>query len=70
MEFSLTEEQQSYVSTAKAFAEDQLAPFAAEWDANNVLRKTRCARPVNLALWVCTPQSMLAGLRCRAWMQA
>ena len=39
MEFSLTEEQQSYVSTAKAFAEDQLAPFAAEWDANNVFAK-------------------------------
>ena len=39
MEFSLTEEQQSYVSTAKAFAENQLAPFAAEWDANNVFAK-------------------------------
>ena len=39
MEFSLTEEQQSYVSAAKAFAQDQLAPFAAEWDANNVFAK-------------------------------
>ena len=39
MDFALTEEQQSFVDTAKAFAQDQLAPYAAEWDANSHFAK-------------------------------
>lgn len=39
MDFALTEEQQGFVDTAKAFAQDQLAPHAAEWDANNHFAK-------------------------------
>ncbi len=33
MDFSLTEDQQAFASSAKAFAEGVLAPGAAEWDA-------------------------------------
>jgi len=33
MDFSLTEDQQAFASSAKAFAEGMLAPNAAEWDA-------------------------------------
>ncbi|CAB0149789.1 Acyl-CoA dehydrogenase [Pseudidiomarina piscicola] len=32
MDFNLTDDQQAFVDTAKAFAEKELAPYAAEWD--------------------------------------
>jgi Acyl-CoA dehydrogenases len=32
MNFNLTDDQQAFVDTAKAFAEKELAPFAAQWD--------------------------------------
>jgi hypothetical protein len=35
MDFSLTEDQQAFASSAKAFAEGVLAPNAAEWDATS-----------------------------------
>jgi alkylation response protein AidB-like acyl-CoA dehydrogenase len=35
MDFSLTEDQQAFASSAKAFAEGALAPNAAEWDATS-----------------------------------
>ena len=39
MDFALTEEQQGFVATAKAFAENQLAPYAAQWDADSIFAK-------------------------------
>ena len=39
MDFALNEEQQGFVATARAFAQDQLAPYAAEWDANSHFAK-------------------------------
>jgi alkylation response protein AidB-like acyl-CoA dehydrogenase len=39
MDFALTQEQQGFIDTAKAFAQDQLAPYAAEWDANSHFAK-------------------------------
>ncbi|NCF78094.1 MAG: acyl-CoA dehydrogenase [Proteobacteria bacterium] len=39
MDFALNEEQQGCVATARAFAQDQLAPYAAEWDANSHFAK-------------------------------
>jgi alkylation response protein AidB-like acyl-CoA dehydrogenase len=35
MEFSLTEEQRAYCDTARQFMQNELAPYAAEWDANS-----------------------------------
>ncbi|RUO58560.1 acyl-CoA dehydrogenase family protein [Pseudidiomarina insulisalsae] len=32
MDFNLTDDQQAFVDTAKAFAEKELAPYAGEWD--------------------------------------
>ncbi|HAD48619.1 MAG TPA: acyl-CoA dehydrogenase, partial [Idiomarina sp.] len=32
MNFELTEDQQAFVDTAKAFADKELAPYAAQWD--------------------------------------
>jgi alkylation response protein AidB-like acyl-CoA dehydrogenase len=32
MDFNLTDDQQAFVDTARAFADKELAPFAAEWD--------------------------------------
>lgn len=32
MNYNLTEDQQAFVDTARAFAEKEMAPFAAEWD--------------------------------------
>ena len=39
MDFALNEEQQGFVATARAFAQDQHAPYAAEWDANSHVAK-------------------------------
>ena len=39
MDFALNEEQQGFVATARAFAQDRLAPFAAEWDASSHFAK-------------------------------
>lgn len=35
MNFNLTDDQQAFVSTARAFAEKELAPFAAQWDKDH-----------------------------------
>ncbi|MGB1222393.1 MAG: acyl-CoA dehydrogenase family protein, partial [Alcanivoracaceae bacterium] len=35
MDFALSEEQQAFVDTARQFMEKELAPKAAEWDANS-----------------------------------
>ena len=37
MNFELTEDQQAFVDTAKAFAEKELAPNAAKWDEEHAL---------------------------------
>ena len=39
MDFALSEEQQGFVATAQAFARDQLAPYAAQWDAESHFAK-------------------------------
>lgn len=39
MDFSLSEDQQAYADTAKAFADDVFAPNAAEWDAKHIFPK-------------------------------
>ena len=39
MDFALNEEQQGFIATAQAFAQDRLAPYAAEWDANSHFAK-------------------------------
>ena len=36
MNFELTEDQRAFADTARAFAEGQLAPYAAEWDAQAI----------------------------------
>ena len=35
MDFSLSDEQQAYVDSARTFARAELAPFAARWDAES-----------------------------------
>src|SRR5690554_630739 len=35
MDFSLSEEQQAYCDTARQFMQKELAPFAADWDAES-----------------------------------
>ena len=47
MHFDLTDDQRAIVATARAFAQKEMAPFAAEWDANShfpvdVIRKAEC----------------------------
>ncbi|QIB65001.1 acyl-CoA dehydrogenase family protein [Kineobactrum salinum] len=39
MEFSVSEEQQAFIDSARAFAEKQLAPNAARWDAEAIFPK-------------------------------
>jgi len=35
MNFNLTDDQQAFVDTARAFAEKEMAPFAGKWDADH-----------------------------------
>ena len=39
MDFSLTDDQQAFVDSARAFSEGVLAPNAAQWDAESVFPK-------------------------------
>ena len=36
MNFELTEDQRAFADTARAFAQAELAPYAAEWDAQAI----------------------------------
>ncbi len=44
MDFSFSEEQQAFRETARQFAEKELAPYAAEWDANSTFPKDSIRR--------------------------
>ena len=39
MNFELNDDQQAYVASAKAFSDKELAPHAAQWDAESVFAK-------------------------------
>lgn len=39
MDFQLSEEQQAFAQAARDFAQGELAPYAAEWDANEIFPK-------------------------------
>jgi alkylation response protein AidB-like acyl-CoA dehydrogenase len=43
MDFSLSDEQRAFVDSARAFAEDVLAPNAARWDAEAIFPKDALA---------------------------
>ena len=58
MDFALSEDQQAYVDSAKAFAEKELAPNAALWDAESVFPKDVLARAGELGfMGMYTPES-------------
>ena len=44
MDFNLTEDQQAFAGTAKQFADAELAPFAAKWDAEHIFPKNVITR--------------------------
>ncbi len=39
MNFEVTEQQQAFADSAKAFADDQMRPYAAKWDAESIFDK-------------------------------
>jgi len=39
MDFTLNEDQQAFQDTARAFAREQMAPYAADWDENKIFSK-------------------------------
>ena len=44
MDFELTEDQRAFADTARAFAQAELAPFAAEWDAHATFPREAIAK--------------------------
>ena len=44
MDFELTEDQRAFADTARAFAKDQLAPHAAEWDREAIFPRAAIAK--------------------------
>lgn len=58
MDFALSEDQQAYVDSARAFADKELAPNAALWDAESVFPKDVLARAGELGfMGMYTPES-------------
>ncbi|MFN2328198.1 MAG: acyl-CoA dehydrogenase family protein [Chromatocurvus sp.] len=58
MDFALSEDQQAYVDSAKAFSDKELAPNAARWDAESVFPKDVLARAGALGfMGMYTPES-------------
>lgn len=58
MDFALSEDQQAYVDSAKAFADKELAPNAARWDAESVFPKDVLAKAGELGfMGMYTPES-------------
>ena len=39
MDFELNDDQQAYIASARAFSDNELAPHAAQWDAESVFAK-------------------------------
>ena len=39
MDFELNADQQAYIASARAFSDNELAPHAAQWDAESVFAK-------------------------------
>ena len=64
MDFALTQEQQGFIDTAKAFAQDQLAPTPQNGMPTAISLKTHCAKLGNWGLWACTPRNTLAVWLC------
>ena len=57
MDFSLTDEQQAFVDSAKAFSDGVLAPGAARWDAESIFPKAALAAAGELGfMGLYTPQ--------------
>lgn len=44
MDFTLNEDQQAFQDTARSFAQQQMAPFAADWDENKIFSKALYAK--------------------------
>ena len=57
MDFELSEEQRAFQDAARAFASEQMAPFAAEWDENNTFPADTLRRAAELGF---------AGIYCDA----
>lgn len=50
MEFNLTEEQLSFRQVARQFAEDEMAPYAKEWDEQHIFPKDTLRKAAQLGL--------------------
>ncbi|MEM0952864.1 MAG: acyl-CoA dehydrogenase family protein [Pseudomonadota bacterium] len=58
MDFTLTDDQQAFVDSARAFSQGVLAPGAAEWDANSHFPKAELAQAGELGfMGMYTPES-------------
>jgi alkylation response protein AidB-like acyl-CoA dehydrogenase len=58
MEFSLTEDQQAFVASARAFSQGVLAPNAAQWDAESIFPKDALRQAGELGfMGMYTPES-------------
>lgn len=58
MDFRLTEDQQAFAETARAFSEDVLAPNAAQWDAEQIFPKKAMKQAGELGfMGIYTPES-------------
>jgi len=54
MTTELEEAQQAYREAARDFAQAELAPHAARWDAEGIFPREAIAKPVNWASAACT----------------
>lgn len=57
MDFELSDEQREFQQAARAFAEGELAPHAAHWDAESIFPVETIAKAGEMGFAACTRRS-------------
>lgn len=69
MDFELSEEQRAFQQTAREFSIGELAPHAAQWDAEGIFPKDVIARAGELGFCGLYRRKKRADSVCPAWTQ-
>ena len=64
MNFNLTDEQKSFQSLARDFANKELAPYAAKWDAEKFFPKEVIKKSANMGFCGLYLKEDVGGLSC------
>ena len=66
MDLELTDEQRAFAQAARDYAQGELAPHAAHWDAEGIFPREAFARAGEMGFAASTPVKRSAAWACRA----